>query len=554
VAWQIGEERAADLFVPVENHVALAMVSPVEGYAHWRLLPAWIDERARQRGNDWRDCRLVLRLYDVSCIVFNGFNAHEIRDLALPGLSGQLFFKLSRPGTWQLGEIGFLLRNGEFLAAARSQAVAFPRDSASPQSSRAALLVTEHGVTEIDNVWDQERILEEQRRPRLRSRLRIATFAFAEEGGRPSRFITELAAAQAAEGHEVHLFVSGGTPLGNGVHDHPIEVPHGSNPVEMAQAFARAAEHELGKLPPFDLMHVHEWMTGLLSRPGLCPLVLSLGSIEATRRNGTPPSELSLAIEEQEREALQRAPLVLTPPGLVDRAVQHLGLNGQRVRAFPMEGRMANTWEQPLDVGAVKKEIGLGPLDRMLVFVGPLEHAAGVDVLVEALPTLLQRWSNLRLAYVGAGPMHGCLVQRAHELGVAHAVRLLGHVEGPLLPRLLRAALGLVLPSRYRVPFDDAVVHLARCAGRPVVTTHTGPAHLVRHEENGLVTYDNPGSMVWAVDRLLGDAARAERMGHAGRQSTDATLAWNEVGRHYLEMCAEVFPELTTNPLPGGCP
>ena len=70
-----------------------------------------------------------------------------------------------------------------------------------------------------------------------------------------------------------------------------------------------------------------------------------------------------------------------------------------------------------------------------------------------------------------------------------------------------------MLPSRYRIPFDDAVVDLARKAARPVITTHGGPAHLVRHEETGIITYDNPGSMVWAMDRVLGDPASAERMG-----------------------------------------
>src|SRR5205823_516828 len=116
---------------------------------------------------------------------------------------------------------------------------------------------------------------------------------------------------------------------------------------------------------------------------------------------------------------------------------------------------------------------------------------------------------------------------------------LLGHVEGPPLTRLLRAAEALVLPSRYRVPFDDAVVDLARRAGKPVVTTHGGPAHLVRHEENGILTYDNPGSMVWAVDRILGDPNHAERMGQSGRHSDNqGGVMWSEVANHYLDLCA----------------
>jgi glycosyltransferase involved in cell wall biosynthesis len=88
-------------------------------------------------------------------------------------------------------------------------------------------------------------------------------------------------------------------------------------------------------------------------------------------------------------------------------------------------------------------------------------------------------------------------------------------------------------------------VDLARRAGRPVITTHGGPAHLVRHEENGIVTYDNPGSMVWALDRILGDPTHAEQMGQSGKRATGSTPSWGEVTRQYLELCAVRFPELT---------
>jgi glycosyltransferase involved in cell wall biosynthesis len=124
-------------------------------------------------------------------------------------------------------------------------------------------------------------------------------------------------------------------------------------------------------------------------------------------------------------------------------------------------------------------------------------------------------------------------------------VRLLGHVERPALTRLLRAAEALVLPSRCRVPWDDSVVDLARLAGRPVVTTHGGPAHLVRHGQTGLVTYDNPGSMVWALDQIVNNPTHAEQMGRNGRREGDNTpVGWEEVARRFLDRCAEQFPDL----------
>ena len=123
--------------------------------------------------------------------------------------------------------------------------------------------------------------------------------------------------------------------------------------------------------------------------------------------------------------------------------------------------------------------------------------------------------------------------------------RLLGHVEGPRLTRLLRAAEALVLPSRYRVPFDDAVVDLARRAGRPVVTTHGGPAHLVRHEENGVVTYDNPGSMVWAWTASSATPPCGADGPQRPARRRRAAPVWGDVARIYLELCAGLFPRLT---------
>src|SRR5580658_9270581 len=91
IAWEIGEQQAGADYTPTVNHVGLAAVAPYHGFAHWHILPAWVDQMAQGKGEAWFNCRLVLRLYDVSYIHFNGLNAHRIQDHSLPGLSGQFF-------------------------------------------------------------------------------------------------------------------------------------------------------------------------------------------------------------------------------------------------------------------------------------------------------------------------------------------------------------------------------------------------------------------------------------------------------------------------------
>ncbi|MBV9125884.1 MAG: DUF4912 domain-containing protein, partial [Planctomycetes bacterium] len=101
-AWEIGERKASEMFIPTASHVGLALVNPYQGFVHWRILHDWIDQTARGKGDAWHHCRMILRLYDVSFVIFNGLNAHAIQDHPLPSICGQRFFKLGRPGTWQL--------------------------------------------------------------------------------------------------------------------------------------------------------------------------------------------------------------------------------------------------------------------------------------------------------------------------------------------------------------------------------------------------------------------------------------------------------------------
>jgi glycogen synthase len=563
VAWDVSQRKPAESFTPPGNHAALAMVNPCRGLAHWRIAHEWIEETRRRRAGDWHNCRMVLRLYDVSYITFNGLNANRIQDHPLPCICGQMFFQLPHAGTWQLGEVGFVLRTGEFIPAARSQTVSFPRASASSHGAQDALLVEEGLRCEpVGNLWDQEHFLKERRTPKLRHPLRIGILCMTPETTEPQavlpEFITRLATGLGENGHEIHIVSPAGNGVSeiqtaNGVHFHPIKIPPVGTPLEIAEQFRRAAEERIEELPPLDVLHVHEWQAGeslqrdespSRGQSGTVPKICSFTSLEATRRNGTPPGGLSRSIEEAERRVASAADLVLVPGWLREKAVKELRLDSAHVHGFAMEGHVPNEWDCDLDYGQIKRDIGFGPMDRLLLFIGPLEHAAGPDLLLEALPTLLQRAGDLRLAFAGAGELHGGLEHRARQSGVEYAVRLLGHVDRDRLIRLLRASEALVLPSRYRVPFDDAVVNMARRAGRPVVTTHGGPAHLISHEETGIVTYDNPGSVVWALDRILGDPANAQRMGENGRRREDHSVSWGEVARRYLDLCAASFPQL----------
>ncbi len=554
-AWELGARRAQDSYCPDESYVSLASVTPVRGFAAWNLDEAWIEETARRKGQAWHGCVMVLRLYDVSFIIFDGLNAHQLRDLPLASTSGHCTFRLGHAGTCQLAEVGFRLRDGEFIPAARSTVVQFPPDAISTRCDPSALHVDDRlRLHPVSSPWEGEAFVRERRRPRLRPRLRIGLLSFESlatgQDTVVARFASELASGLAAQGQEVHLLVPAGGELDRdrslaGVHHHPLAVEPGGTPLERAQSFARAAEARLRELPRCDLLHHHEWMTAAVPWLGTRPTVLSLTSIERTRWSGSEaPGPLAQEIEERERAAARAASCILTPRWLRPRLIDGLGVDPSRVHGCPLDGRVSRDWDLPLDLAQVRSELELEPGERMALFVGPLERAAGIDLLFEALPALLAREPGLRLALVGAGGLAHELVSLARRLNVSRAIRWLGHVDSSKLSRLLRASEALVLPARQRIIHDESLVGLARRAGVPVITTHAGPAHLVRHAETGLLAYCEAPSLVWALEQLLGDDDQARRLGEAGAQPAEGRLDWRAVAAAYADLCAFTFAEL----------
>src|SRR5947208_1739363 len=52
-AWEVGERRRAEAYTPTASHVGLGMVTPYEGFAHYHILPGWVEETARRKGDAW---------------------------------------------------------------------------------------------------------------------------------------------------------------------------------------------------------------------------------------------------------------------------------------------------------------------------------------------------------------------------------------------------------------------------------------------------------------------------------------------------------------------
>jgi glycosyltransferase involved in cell wall biosynthesis len=191
---------------------------------------------------------------------------------------------------------------------------------------------------------------------------------------------------------------------------------------------------------------------------------------------------------------------------------------------------------------AARAAAGLDPRRPVIGTVGRLEDRKGHDQLLLALQALAARTNGNRPQglIVGDGPLRDALAERARSLGVAGDVRFAGTV-GDVRP-MLAAMDVFVLPS-WAEGMSNALME-AMAAGRPVVATAVGGnTEVVADDRTGmLVPPGDPAAIAGAVLGLLGEPARAARLGAAAREFVcdrfGARARVAELERLYLERLA----------------
>jgi L-malate glycosyltransferase len=152
----------------------------------------------------------------------------------------------------------------------------------------------------------------------------------------------------------------------------------------------------------------------------------------------------------------------------------------------------------------------------LLGCVGHLLPEKGQELLVRALPAVLERSPNCRLVLAGGGPCRGLLERLALRQGVHHAVQFAGVVED--VAGIYRSLDIFLFPSLAE-PLGSSLLD-AMAYGLPVVALAAGGVpEVIEDGQNGLLV--PPDGFAGAVLRLLGDSALAARLGAAARRTIE---------------------------------
>jgi len=168
------------------------------------------------------------------------------------------------------------------------------------------------------------------------------------------------------------------------------------------------------------------------------------------------------------------------------------------------------------EIDQIRQALDLQPDVPVLISVGRLSRQKGHRYLLEAMPSVLERFSQAVLLIVGDGPQRADLEQQANHLGLEASVRFLGTRDD--ICRLLAAADVFVLPS-VSEGMPMALLEALGMGVAVVASNLTGIADVVEDGRHGLLTASGkPDSLASAVIRLLEDDILRMKISQSGKQ------------------------------------
>lgn len=231
-----------------------------------------------------------------------------------------------------------------------------------------------------------------------------------------------------------------------------------------------------------------------------------------------------------ETRALRRANHVFTICEGLRADIVARGIGAERVTVIPnavdIEAFELGGQADP----ALKAQLGLTGA-TVVGFIGSFYAYEGLDLLLDALPALLQRRPEVRVLLVGGGPQDAALKARAQRLGVADKVVFTGRVPHAQVTRYYDLVDVLAYP-RYSMRLTELVTPLkpleAMAQGRLLVASDVGGhKELIRDGQTGvLFRAGDAAALGQALDKLLGSTERWPELRAAGRRFVEAERHW----------------------------
>ncbi len=126
-----------------DNRIVIQVRDPYWIHSYWEIAQEKLNLLRREFGDILNDAKYMLRVYDITGVMFNGTNANRFFDIEINDYANNWYINVSSAGRTYCVDIGLLLPDNKFITLARSNLVHTPIDGPSWITDEEWMIVEE---------------------------------------------------------------------------------------------------------------------------------------------------------------------------------------------------------------------------------------------------------------------------------------------------------------------------------------------------------------------------------------------------------------------------
>ncbi|APH39988.1 glycosyl transferase family 1 [Methanohalophilus halophilus] len=356
--------------------------------------------------------------------------------------------------------------------------------------------------------------------------------------------VSELSENLVDLGHSVHIFTRNNDleqhEKINGVHYHRVDHDSSGDIVHQMDSMCNSMysmfQEVSGSYGDFDVIHIHDWhpvnvLCRIKRKYGL-PSIITYHSTEWGRNGNVYSGGYHFEeISHREWKGGYEASHVIVTSLNFKKEIQHLyQIPDYKISVIP-NGISQGRIKKEVDQGKIKTNFGFHPFAPVVLFVGRMSYQKGPDMLVEAIPKILERHWNVRFMFIGEGEMRPYCESSAKEHGVSDYCIFSGYASDEIRRDWINACDIMCVPSRNE-PFGIVVLE-AWDACKNIVATKA--VDIIDNFENGVLVQQNPDSIAWGINYVL-DNVHDDIMGRMGHDLINSKYEWKNIAKQTTEI------------------
>ena len=231
--------------------------------------------------------------------------------------------------------------------------------------------------------------------------------------------------------------------------------------------------------------------------------------------------------------ALKRADIVIANSDFTRDTLVGMGVRPERIELIH-PGVDTERFRPGLPFQDLRDGLALRPDAKLVLSVGRLNRRKGFDMVIRALPGIVDSGIDVHYVIIGIGEDDRYLDAVAREVGVVDRVHRLGHVPMEDLPRWYNACDLFVLANREisgdTEGFGIVFLEAAACGKATVAGLAGGTGSAVLHNVTGLrVDGESKVELAGALSHLLKSPDLCHGFGASGLSRVRDSLSWAAV-------------------------